>query len=84
MEPPAPCRTADVTLSDNARRLCERLGVPEQSIKTARAGSTATHGAPQWLICWGELPTPDGRRVRMACSHAIPCHVVTWRPIPRD
>jgi hypothetical protein len=72
--------SSNVTLSENARRLCAKLGVPESGIKQARAGSTGETERPEWLVVYGELP--DGRRVRMMCPHHIPHHVVTWRPLP--
>ena len=77
-----PMKASDVTLSENARRLCQRLGVPEGDVRAARAGSTSTTTRPDVLLCWGDLP--DGRPARMTCSLDMPHYIISWRPLQRD
>lgn len=72
----------DVTLSDAARKACERTGVPERDVRVARAGNVSTVESPKWLEVYGELP--DGRRARMMCAIHIPYHVASWRPLRDD
>jgi hypothetical protein len=70
---------SDVTLGESARRWCQRLGVPESDLKSARAGSVTTYEGTQYLIVTGELP--DGRAIRMQCRHDRSNHIVSFRPV---
>lgn len=76
----ASCTKQMVTLGDRARKFAAQIGVSEQELKAARAGSTSETEGNQYLVVWAELP--DGRRIRMLCPFHIPCHIVTFRPLP--
>jgi hypothetical protein len=76
-------KVTDVTLSDNARRLCQKFGVSENDLKEARAGSTSETPGSGFLIVFGVLPE-DGRRVRLQCPHHMDYHITSWRPLERE
>jgi len=73
-----PCKESSVTLSERARSLLDQFGLVERDLKRARAGSASIAESPRYLVIRGDLP--DGRSVRMLCSFANPCHIVTFRP----
>lgn len=75
--------TNDVSLGPVAMRFCERLGVPPNALRAARAGHSVTISAREdWLVVHGELP--DGRAVRMHCRHDLPSYVSSFRLLGED
>ena len=68
----------DVTLGENARAWCRKLGVLEDDIRAARVSGAETPGV-EFIAIYSSLP--DGTRVRLKCPHDRPHFVQSWRPI---
>lgn len=70
-----------VTLGESATKTCLRVGIAENDLRKARAGSVSEHEGREYLVVIGELS--DGRSVRMMCRFDRPHHIVTFRFLDR-